>query len=307
MPVLNSAHYTSLSIQSPLPNWLKPCSRYLLHTFSFAVGIIKVVRESIQTAGQMGENDMIIQYHRPSTLEEAFKLLSQPDTYPLGGGTILSKVKDKSFAVVDLQGLGFNQIRKVGNKLEIGATVTLNQLLESPHSPPGLAEALRLETPLNLRNMGTVAGTLVTCDGRSPFATGMLALDAKLVIEGPSASTMGLGDFLPIRSIPLAGSLITRVEIPLTANFAFESVARTPLDRPIVCAALAQWPSGRTRLALGGWGSAPLLALDGNEPGGVESAARNAFAEAGDEWASAEYRREIAAVLAKRCLEKSSS
>jgi len=76
------------------------------------------------------------------------------------------------------------------------------------------------------------------------------------------------------------------------------------MDKPIICAALARWPSGRTRLALGGWGNAPVLALDGNEPGGVEEVTRNAAAESGDEWASAEYRSEVAAVLAGRCLEK---
>jgi CO/xanthine dehydrogenase FAD-binding subunit len=42
--------------------------------------------------------------------------------------------------------------------------------------------------------------------------------------------------------------------------------------------------------------------MDGNEPGGVEAAARNAFAEAADEWASAEYRSEMASLLTKRCL-----
>jgi CO/xanthine dehydrogenase FAD-binding subunit len=35
----------------------------------------------------------------------------------------------------------------------------------------------------------------------------------------------------------------------------------------------------------------------------LEASARNAFAEAGDAWASKEYRSEIAAVLAKRCLD----
>ncbi len=247
---------------------------------------------------------MITQYHRPSTLEEALRLLSQPDTYPLGGGTMLTKKKDGNFAVVDLQALGLNQIRKVGNKLEIGATSTLSQLLESPHSFSELAETLRLETPLNLRNMGTVAGTLVCCDGRSPFVTALLALDARLTLEGASASTVSLGDFLPVRTDLLHGNLITKIDIPTNVKFGFESLARTPLDRPIVCVALARWPSSRTRLALGGWGPAPLLAMDGNEAGGVDSAARNAFAEAGDEWASAEYRCEIAAVLAKRCLER---
>jgi len=252
----------------------------------------------------MGENIMITQYHRPTTLEEAFELLSQPNTYALGGGTLLTKKKDESFAVVDLQALGLNQIHKVGDKLEIGATATLSQLLESPHTPLALVESLRIETPLNLRNMGTVAGTLVTCDGRSPFAAAMLALDAKLTIHGPMPEIHSLGNFLPLRASLIHGKLITKIEIPLSVKFAFESVARTPLDRPIVCAALAQWPSGRTRLALGGWGAAPQLAMDGNEPGGVESAAHNAATGAGDGWATAEYRQEIAGILAKRCQEK---
>jgi CO/xanthine dehydrogenase FAD-binding subunit len=255
---------------------------------------------------------MIIEYHRPQTLEEALELLRRknPPTFPLGGGTVLTQLSDKSFAVVDLQALGLDKLRKVGNKLEIGASVTLQLLLESAHIPLVLTGTLRLETPLNLRNTGTVAGTLVTCDGRSPFVTAMLALDAKLTMAagptteaGPRSTVIGLGDFLPLRPEFLRGKLITKIEIPLNAQLAFETVARTPADRPIVCAALAQWPSGRTRLALGGWGKAPILAMDGNEPGGVEAAARNATAEAGDEWASAEYRSEVAAVLAKRCLE----
>lgn len=256
---------------------------------------------------------MITEYHRPHSMEEALKLLLRPNTLPLGGGTVLTQASDQSFAVVDLQALGLDKIHKVGNTLEIGAAVTLSLLLESPHILPALASTLRLETPLNLRNTGTVAGMLVTCDGRSPFATALLALDAKLLIA-PDDEQLMLGNFLPLRvgadgvhpgehysSLP--GKLITKIEIPLNVKLAFETVARSPADRPIICAALAQWPSGRTRLALGGWGKFPTLAMDGNEPGGIEEAARNAFAESGDEWASAEYRSDVAAVLAKRCLE----
>jgi CO/xanthine dehydrogenase FAD-binding subunit len=246
---------------------------------------------------------MITEYMRPKTLEEALKMLSRPNVRPLGGGTILTQVKNEAFAVVDLQALGLDKIRKAGEKLEIGATATLTTLLESPHVPAALADALRLETPLNLRNMGTVAGTLMSADGRSPFAAVMLALDAKLTIEGGSTpQVIGLGDFLPQRSELIHSKLITRVDIPVNVILGYESVARTPSDRPIACAAVASWPSGRTRLALGGWGPSPLLAMDGNEPGGVKEAARNAYAEAGDEWASAEYRAEMAAVLAERCL-----
>jgi hypothetical protein len=46
-----------------------------------------------------------------------------------------------------------------------------------------------------------------------------------------------------------------------------------------------------------------MLAMDGTESEGLETAARNAFHEATDEWASAEYRMDVVATLAKRCLE----
>jgi CO/xanthine dehydrogenase FAD-binding subunit len=55
---------------------------------------------------------------------------------------------------------------------------------------------------------------------------------------------------------------------------------------------------------LGGFGDAPRLAFDGEEPAGLQTAAQNAYSMAEDEWASAEYRQEIAGVLARRCLEQ---
>jgi CO/xanthine dehydrogenase FAD-binding subunit len=92
------------------------------------------------------------------------------------------------------------------------------------------------------------------------------------------------------------------VTIPLGSQAAYEQVARTPADIPLVCAALARWNSGRTRLALGGVGRSPLLAMDGTEADGLESAAHSAFQEAADERASGEYRSQTAALLAARCL-----
>ena len=249
---------------------------------------------------------MITDYLRPQSIEQAIDLLSNPGFYPLGGGTLLTQKSDDLFAVVDLQELGLNKIHKVGEKLEIGATATLSLLLESPHLLPAIASVLQREAPINIRNSATVAGTLVSCDGRSPFSVAMLALDAKIIFT-PGVESLTLGNYLPARASvggahpSLTGKLITKIEIPLNVRFAFETVARTPGDRPIICTALSRWPSGRTRLALGGFGSSPILALDGNEPGGVEAAARNAFAGASDEWASALYRSEIAAVLAMRC------
>jgi len=244
---------------------------------------------------------MITAYHRPQTLEEALTLLSQPSTLPLGGGTLLSHGGDDTLQVVDLQLLGLDTVTKNGNQLEIGATATLQQLLESEYTSGALKSALKLEAPLNIRNSATVAGTLVSCDGRSTFTTALLALDAKLDIRNPNADsrTTDIGDFLPLRP----RGLITSISIPLNAKLAFEYVSRTPADKPIVCAALAQWNSGRTRLAVGGYGKSPMLAMDGTESEGLDTAAQNAFHESTDDWASAEYRMDVAAILTKRCLE----
>lgn len=247
---------------------------------------------------------MITAYHRPQTLDEALTLLTQPDTLPLGGGTLLSHGTADPVQAVDLQLLGLDSLTKSGNNLELGATLTLQAILQSEHCPEPLRQAIKLEAPLNLRNAATAAGTLVACDGRSTFASILLALDAKVTMTSrqKGEETVNLGDFLPLRE-QVRGKLITKVVIPLNTKLAFEYVAKTPADKPLVCAALAQWNSGRTRLALGGYGKSPIPAMDGTEAEGAEAAARNAFHEATDEWASAEYRMDVAATLAKRCLE----
>jgi len=254
---------------------------------------------------------MIIAYHRPQTLDEALTLLTQPNTLPLGGGTLLSKLTADSIEVVDLQALGLDSLNKTGNnpstgsgqRLELGATLTLQAVLESEHCPEALKSALKLEAPLNIRNAATVAGTLVACDGRSTFAAVLLAMDSRIIVNSKQKGeeTINIGDFLPLRD-QVRGKLITKIVLPANIKLAFEYVSKTPADKPLVCAALAQWNSGRTRLALGGYGKSPMLAMDGTESEGVEAAARNAFHEAADEWASAEYRTDVAVTLAKRCL-----
>jgi CO/xanthine dehydrogenase FAD-binding subunit len=244
---------------------------------------------------------MITTYHRPQTLEEALALLNQPNALPLGGGTLLSKMTTGSVSAVDLQALGLDSLRVKGNDLEIGATCVLQALCESEFCHAAFKTALKLEAPLNLRNAATAAGTLVASDGRSPFAASLLAMDAKVKIAGgqPAQSKeVGVGEYLLLKP----KGLITQIILPLNVKFSFEYVSKTPSDKPLVCAAVSQWNSGRARLALGGYGKTPLLAMDGTETDGIETAARNAYHEAQDEWASAKYRMDMAAILARRCL-----
>jgi CO/xanthine dehydrogenase FAD-binding subunit len=252
---------------------------------------------------------MIVEYHRPETIAEALALLARPEipSVPIGGGSALDRSSKEPIAVIDLQALGLNFIHTRGNKLDIGATASLQILLENELIPTALQAAIRHEAAYNIRQVATLAGSLVAADGRSPFAMAMLALDAELAYqpgENAEQESISLGDLFALRADNLRGRLITQATIPLNAHLAYTYVARTPADQPVVCVAVGQWPSGRTRVCLGGYGSAPSLAMDGEEGSGAELAARNAYAQAGDDWASAEYRQEAAAVLVRRCIEE---
>jgi CO/xanthine dehydrogenase FAD-binding subunit len=250
---------------------------------------------------------MITEYFRPETLAEALELLARksPVTVPMGGGTVLSQRHGQDFAVIDLQKLSLNKIEIDGNLLKIGGTATLQHLylcdLFSGEMQNTLQTSLEREASINIRRMATIAGTLVSCDGRSPLTTALLALDARLAWT-PGSEIQGLGDFLPLREPFGHERLILEVRVPVNVKLKIEMVGRTPMDRPVVCAAVATWPSGRTRIALGGHGNAPILAMDGPEPGGAVVAAREAFRYSEDAWASAAYRSEIAGKLVQRMI-----
>ncbi len=243
---------------------------------------------------------MITEYHRPDTIEEALKLLARKQpTRPLGGGTVLAAPSAAGFAVVDLQALKLNKVSAKGRNLHIGAAATLQALLDAKSIQPALAMVIHQEATFNLRQTATVAGAMVAADGRSPLAVALLALDVQLELQ-PRDEILGYGDLLALRQEKLRGRLITKIVISTQPRLSYHYVARTPADLPIVCLALAAWPSGRTRLAVGGFGATPVLALDGRNSSGLAAGLENALSAAGDQWATAQYRLEAGAALLKR-------
>lgn len=256
---------------------------------------------------------MITEYHRPDTIEQALNLIArlEPETYPLAGGSSVNRPSKREFAVVDLQNLSLSSIDERGIFLDLGATLTLQLLLDfllegklvNREITVDLMRAIKHEATFNLRQVATIAGSIMAADGRSPLTTTLLALDASLTIIAADGSSeeIKLGNFLPFRRKLAAKRLITKIEIPLNVNLAYEYTARSPADLPIVCAALCCWQTGRTRMALGGYGNAPIMVFDGTEQGGLKEAAVDAFSQAQDEWASSDYRKETAGILAERC------
>lgn len=252
---------------------------------------------------------MIIEYFRPSTINEVLQLINRAElkTYLMGGGTVLNQPSSESYAVVDLQATGLDFIKKSGTVLTVGATVPLHRLEGEAGLPEALRAAIRGELNYNLRQLATIAGTIVSADGLSVTVGCLLAMDVSLELQSLDSGyqKIKLSELITNREKVLKKRLIKAVNIPLNASLAFEKVARTEMDKPIIFATVAQWPSGRTRLVLGGTGMYPILALDGPEAEGLEIAARNAYSLADDEWASAEYRQAMAGLLATRWLSQS--
>lgn len=248
---------------------------------------------------------MIGEYFRPTSIEEAVTLLTEQakDRKPLGGGTSLSRQQASQFGVVDLQMTGLDRVEKRGQRIMAGAMVYLNTLLEHPDVHSEIKRAIKIDASENIRNMATLGGWLVTSDARSILSTVLLALDTTLSWE-PDSKRVRMGNWLPLRGEESPGVLLTEAEWWMRPHLVFEYVARSPKDRPILIVAAAQWGSGRTRIALGGYGKTPIIAMDGPEDRGVDVASRDAYTESDDQWATGLYRSEVAAKLALRCLDR---
>lgn len=268
------------------------------------------------------------EYHRPGSLEEAVALLRRSDrvTRPIAGGTVLAASWRPGLeALVDLSQLSLDYVRVEGISLCIGATTTLQEFVEHPDLAT-FASGLLVEATLavgarNLRNAATLGGTLAMATGQDPLLTALLALDASLTVYAPEPRQVPLNGFLGYREKLLDdGALITQVRLPLLIGplgAAYVAVGRTPRDMPIVCAVarleLAEGIASNVRLVLGGVARLPLRANEAERllerkaltAERIEAAAEKAAADLdppADFRGSAEYRREVARVLARRAL-----
>jgi len=259
------------------------------------------------------------EYHRPTDLEEALRLLQRTDirTVPLAGGTeLIGRGGAEIEAVVDLGALGLDFIEREGNALRLGAMVRLQAIVERLEEVADglLAGAARRMAGWNIRNMATLGGSLVGSGLHTPLSVALAALGARLAITGQDELLPW-----PVGEIP-RGQLITAVVIDLpegAVGTGYEQVGRTPADHPIVCAAAVASRSIQgevhTRTAVGGLLVRSLSIVDqaigGDVPAAVEAVAAQIAPPSLPEMAclsdyrgSAEYRRAVAPVVARRAL-----
>ncbi len=280
------------------------------------------------------------EYHVPKTLEEALRLVERHgDEAKLlaGGHSLLPLMKLRLAApryVIDLGRLrGMSYIREEGDHITIGALTT--------HADVEFSELLRAKCPLlpetaaaigdmQVRNRGTLGGSLAHADPAADYPAAVLALDAEIV-AATTAGTRTIAareffvDMLTTQLRP--GEILTQVRIPLLAprtgtaycklhqpasGFAIVgAAARVVLNKSGKIEGVAVGMTGvgpkayraeAVEKALRGQKVAPKLPAEV-----LKNAARHAadgVEPLADLHASAEYRREMAAVFIRRALER---
>lgn len=259
--------------------------------------------------------------HTPATLEEAIALVRQPGTFPLYGGAALQRsARADVQAAVDLRQLGLDFVRDSEDSVRLGAMLTLEQVraacaergAEFPKLA-AIAALLKEEMPETQRNTFTLGDLLVERNPQSPTLTGLLALGA-IVTRLDLDMRFTMGAWLGLQQ-DAARYLLGRVRLTRGTPHcavAYEKVARTPADLPIVGAVAYVTPGQGGKfpfvaLALCGVAAHPVaqpnVAQVLAETGDIERALENLVLNPpSDHWGSAEYRTEMARVLSRRAL-----
>jgi probable selenate reductase FAD-binding subunit len=238
-------------------------------------------------------------YWRPATVPDALALLRRSGTVPIGGGTKVNAAPDGGpVEIIDLQALGLGRIERQPGALDIGAGATLQQIATDAAVPAVVREAARREEPSTLRAMATLGGCVAAGHWESELLAALLAYAATVTLAGPDGDQLvGLDALLADRG-RLADRIITSVVMATGGAAQAARTGRTQADRPIVAAVARQ--AGGTWLALSGVAATPVLtrAAGADLPGWLDR-----LDPPGDFRGSAEYRRALAATLARRVLE----
>jgi len=274
-------------------------------------------------------------YEAPSTLGDAVSLLdaNQFDAKLLAGGQSLMPLLNMRLTrpalLIDLARIpGLDSVREEGGALRVGA-MTRQRVLELSETvraklPLLHAGVLHISHPQN-RNQGTVGGSLAHADPAAELPALSLALNAEFTATGPGGSrTIPARDFFVtyLTTCLEPSEILTEVRWPLLPSrtgWSVQELARRHGDFALagVIATVTLDAAARcseARLVLFGVGATPLRmgaaeqmlvgqTLDERRLTDAGRAAAETIEEPlSDVHATAEYRRSLAAVMAKRAL-----
>ncbi|MGH9690499.1 MAG: FAD binding domain-containing protein [Candidatus Acidiferrales bacterium] len=269
-------------------------------------------------------------YTVPKSLDNALQLLAD-GAKPLAGGMSLIPMMKLRLAepehLVDLGKLGeLRYIREAGGTLHIGATATHYDIESSPlllRKCPLLADTAAEIGDLQIRNMGTIGGSVAHADPSADYPASLQALEAKIVLKGVKTErTVSAADFFvdAFTTLLEPGEIVREVIVPVedtvTGTY-YEKVAQPASGFAIVGVAVrVRRSAGKisfVRIGITGLSNHSYRAAaaeDGlaGKPGS-SSEVRSAAALVvqgvdvnSDLHASAEYRRHLASVHAARAI-----
>jgi carbon-monoxide dehydrogenase medium subunit len=255
-----------------------------------------------------------VDYIRASSLEEALAALADPDAKALAGGQSLVSVLKLRLVrpklLVDIGGLELRGVDELDGQLRVGALTTWSELAESPElRRPALAALTQCATgvgDLQVRNRGTVGGSLAHADPASDLPAVLLALGASVVLRSAKGErSVPASDFFlgPFSTALQLGELLTGVFVPLPprgTGSAYASVEHPASGFALAGAAALVQADGTRSIAVTGVSGQPFVSDAADKPEEA-LASVDVF---GDHFASEEYRRHLAAVVIRRALDR---
>lgn len=274
------------------------------------------------------------EYHAPSSVREALHLLKTlPEAKLLAGGhSLLPMMKLRLVSpshVIDLGRIkDLKYIRETGSALAIGTATTHWMIASSPivqRKVPLLAECAATIGDIQVRNMGTIGGSLAHADPAADYPAGVLALAAEIIAEGAGGQrTIAAADFFTgvFATALQPDEILVEVKVPVlpprtgsaylkfphpASGFAVVGVAAmVTLDGKGRCERARVGITGVAPAAYRARATEKVLtgaALDEKVIAAAAERAADGIDPNEDIFASAEYRRHLAGVFTRKALQ----
>ena len=270
-------------------------------------------------------------YESPRELNDVLALLASREDAKLlaGGHSLLPAMKLRLAApalLVDLSRVtGLSYIKENGGTVHIGAMTTHADVAASSllhKSSPLLSQAAREIGDVQVRNRGTIGGSLAHADPSADYPAAILALDAEIVAMSKRGERIipARDFFTGLFSTALAADeIITEVRVPVTgsAPTAYKKFAHPASGMAVVgvavvvkmrAAAIESAAIGITGVAPSAYRATAVEKALAGKPASAIAAACDFAADGvdvlGDYFASVDYRSHLARVFTRRALEE---
>ncbi|MHA1599195.1 MAG: FAD binding domain-containing protein [Alphaproteobacteria bacterium] len=255
-------------------------------------------------------------YYRPLSLKEAAQYLSAAsDGTLMGGGMTLIPTLKQRLAnpsdVIDLSGIAdLSGIEAKGDAIVIGAITTHAEVAASEvvkKQIPALAALAESIGDPQVRNRGTIGGSIANNDPVADYPAGLLGLGATIKTD---RREIAADDFFTgmFETALEDGEIVTAVSVPVPKKAGYAKFPNPASRYAVVGVMVAQGPAG-TRVAVTGAGPGVFRvaemekALEGNfSANAIEGISVSSNGLNADMHASADYRAHLIGVMARRAV-----